>query len=189
MNEVIFKPRTGEEMQNAIILNNGGKIPILLYSDLCRGFKEYGALKTIKELYRLYGEKMLILLQNPEKMNSGHWMSLTILPRERKIYFFSSYGGKPDEEKNKWLSYLEREKSGQVENVLNDGLKELHMLGWDIHFNDYPYQLDGDNTATCGLWTAAFLNMNMDPDEFCELVIRHQITPYDIYSSFFQKRE
>lgn len=188
MNELLTKPRSGEEMQYAVKLD-GRKVPIVLYSDLCRMFESFGPPRTIQQLYKHMGSKILILLQNPEKLNSGHWMSLTIVPRRKEIYFFSSYGGKPDEEKNRWLSYFDRKTSGQLQNVLNDSLKELHISGWNVHFNDHPYQVEGDGTATCGIWTAAFLNMDCNPDDFWIFVKRYHLSEYDLYRAFFTRRE
>ena len=190
MSAIFSSPRTGEEMQKAIRLNApDARIPIMKYSDICQMMGEYGPVKTIKEIYSRNGEKTLILLQNPEKMNSGHWISLTILPRSHTIYFFSSYGGKPDEEKNRWLDRMARIASGQERNALNDGLKELHNRGWTIHYNDYPFQVEGDGSATCGIWTAAFLNMDLNPDEFEYFTRRNNLSYLDYYNAFFKRRE
>lgn len=190
MSAIYSTPRTGDEMQRAIIpAEDGRTIPIHKYSEICQMMGEFGPMKTIKELYRRGGEKHLILLQNPENMNSGHWISLTILPRSHRIFFFSSYGGKPDEEKNRWLDRMARIASGQDRNPLNDGLKELHNRGWAIHYNDFPYQIEGDGSATCGIWTAAFLNMNLTPDEFEYFTRRHKLTYNEYYNAFFNRRE
>ena len=179
------QPRSGAEMQHAVKLMNGKKIPIMMYSDICRMMEEYGSLKTIEEILKRNGEKTLILLQDPRRMSTGHWMSLTIKPRKHEIYFFSSYGGKPDEEKNRWLDVQARQQSGQEWNPLNDGLKDLHARGWVIHYNDHPYQVEEDGTATCGIWTAGFLNMDMNPDDFYDFVNRFHLRERDFYRSFF----
>jgi hypothetical protein len=91
------------------------------------------------------------------------------------MYFFSSYGGKPDAEMNEWISYASREASGQGRFLLNDGLKGLTMKGWTVYYNDYPYQVKGDKTATCGIWATAFLNSGLNPDEF---ELNHQTDEY-----------
>ena len=187
MTNIYKSPRNGEEMVKAVINGDGrnGEIPIFMYSDLCRFAKEHGALRLIKELYRR-GTQVLILLQDPEKMMSGHWMSLSFFPKEKKIYFFSSYGGRPDEEKNRWIDVLARFISGQDMNALNDGLKDLYASGWEIHYNDYPFQKENDGSATCGIWTAAFLNSGMNPDEFARFVIGNKLTYRDFYEVFFR---
>ena len=56
--------------------------------------------------------------------------------------------------------------SGQFMNIFSDSMRELQKHGWEIHYNDYEYQKPGDNTATCGIYTAAFLRSGGDPDEF-----------------------
>ena len=123
-------------------------------------------------------------------MNSGHWMGLSIHPERREIYYFSTYGGKPDIEKNKWLARDDRIRSDQYVDVFNDGLKQLQQQGWAIHYNDQHYQKPGDATATCGIYTAAFLRSGLNPDEFAELTRRlksqlHGEDPAIIYYNQF----
>lgn len=133
---------------------------IYLYSRLARGARDPPSL--LKKL----GRYNLILLQDPKQMNSGHWTSLTLDGRRGLAYFFSSYGGKPDEEKVKWITHKQLKESGQLPNILNDLLKYLFLRGWAVYYNDFPYQIEGDDTASCGIWTSAFLNSGKNPDEF-----------------------
>ena len=189
MNDPVYlKPRNGKEMMYAIKEGNGrgGPIPICMYSDICRNVEKYGAVRTLQLLNKM-GERVLILLQDPLNMRTGHWMSLSFYPLDKTIYFFSSYGGKPDEEKNRWIDVAARFSSGQARNALNDGLKELHKLGWTIHYNDYPFQKEGDNSATCGIWTAAFLNLGLNPDDFYKYVKKSHLTYKDFYNAFFKR--
>lgn len=83
----------------------------------------------------------------------------------------------PDRRKMEWVSRRELYESGQARNILNDGLKEFARRGWVIHYNVYPFQVEGDGSATCGIWSAAFLNSGMNPDEF---MYYHQ--PLSFYS-------
>lgn len=154
MNSFLYIPRTGEEVVSAA--PRGTKL--FLYSDLCK--------YSIDDLFKILGKNNMILYQDPSNMSSGHWVSLSFNPKLREAYFFSSYGGKPDEEKNKWLSYSELLRSGQTRNVINDLLKVLFQNGWKIYYNDYQYQISGDRTASCGIWSAAFLNSRTNPDIF-----------------------
>lgn len=188
MTDFYKRPRKGSEMVNAVLEGNGRgqPIPIILYSDLCKFMEEHGATRAIQNLYK-FGDKVLILLQDPQNMRTGHWMSLSFFPQRHEIYFFSSYGGKPDEEKNRWIDAAARAASGQMNNALNDGLKELHRKGWIIHYNDHPYQKDGDNSATCGIWTAAFLNLGMNPDDFYAYTKGYKLSAKDYYQAFFRR--
>ncbi len=133
---------------------------IHLYSDLASDPRP--AHKIIETL----GRNNIILYQDPSNMKTGHWVALSIHPETLEIFFFSSYGGKPDVEKMQWVSRKRLIESGQVRNVLNDGLKFFARHGWTIHYNDRPFQVVGDNTATCGVWSVAFLQSGLNPDEF-----------------------
>ena len=80
--------------------------------------------------------------------------------------------------------------SGQDINIFSNGLKALQDHGWTIHYNDYPYQKPGDNTAFCGIMTAAFINSNQNPDEFEEFnknLMRKGVNPVIYYyKKYFQ---
>lgn len=156
MNSFIYKPTTGSEVLKAA--PPGTKL--FLYSDLCK--------LGVDEVLNRLDLNNIILYQDPRNMKSGHWVSLSFHPKRRKAYFFSSYGGRPDEEKNRWLSPNSLYQSGQSANIINDILKELYLSGWEIHYNDYPFQHEGDRTATCGVWATAFLNSRLNPEEFEE---------------------
>lgn len=179
MNEVIKNPRTGAELMRAC-----PGTPIYLYSKICERVKEVGISQTLAEMFGR-SPRCFVLLQNPDNMDSGHWLALSIHPISREIYFFSSYGGKPDAEKDAWVEDNEQRRSGQELDVFNDGLKEMCKLGWTIHYNDHPYQWEGDRTATCGIWAAAFLRLNMNPDDFYFYTMRYHLNALDYYRSFF----
>lgn len=160
---IIFKPRNGAEMQEAI----GPGVPLYTYSELCRMAKKRSAREVLSHMFRR-SAKNIILLQDPSNMNSGHWLSVSCNFPRRQIYFFSTYGGKPDVEKIQWLTDDDLKESGQDLNFFNDGMRELQKHGWEIHYNDYPYQKPGDNTAVCGIYTVAFLRSGLNPDQFEE---------------------
>lgn len=179
--DIIYNPRSGDEMQAAITSSP----PIYLYSKLCRVFAN-DPLGMLNQLF--YNKRnALILLQDPSNMHSGHWLGMSLHPEKKSIYFFSSYGGKPDKEKNEWLSDYSLLRSNQKENVINDALKFLHLRGWHVHYNDFPYQKEGDKTATCGIWTAAFLNSGLNPDEFFHFTSSNGLTVLDYYNKYFKK--
>ena len=179
--DIIYKPKTGKQVQNATLTHP----PIYLYSELVKKMKESDASEVLYDMMRR-NPNSLILVQDPKNLRSGHWTSLSFNPRKRDIYFFSSYGGKPDVEKNEWLPHAGLLRSGQELNVFNDGLKKLMLRdGWTIHYNQYPYQTVGDNTATCGIWCAAFMNSGLNPDEFNEYVKYGGYDPISFYKLYF----
>lgn len=169
--DILYSPRKGREVLDAAPPGTG----LYLYSELASDPRSpFSVLSSMKR-------NNIILLQDPDKMNSGHWLALSFRPELREAYFFSSYGGRPDQEKMRWVPRSELVRSGQQRNVLNDGLKELAQRGWTIYYNDYPYQREGDKTATCGIWSAAFLNSGMNPDDFEDT---HR-SVYEYYSRLF----
>lgn len=159
--DIIYNPRTGDEMKKATL----GRVPILKYSDLCRIAKKIGSNRMLALMFKRSNDN-IILLQDPKDMNSGHWFSVSRNIPKKEIYFFSTYAGKPDVEKITWMKEDDLYESGQDLNIFNDGLRELQKHGWKIHYNDYPYQRYGDNTAVCGIYTAAFLRSGQNPDVF-----------------------
>ena len=162
--KILFSPRTGTEMQDAM----QGQAPIYEYSDLCEIASQCGNGGAQLLLGKMFNksDKNIILLQDPDNMNSGHWISVSRDRPNKAIYFFSSYGGRPDVEKIQWISKAKLRRSGQLLNIFNDSLRACQEQGWTIHYNDEPYQVDGDNTATCGIFTVAFLRSGLNPEEF-----------------------
>lgn len=159
--DIIYKPRDGEEMERATL----NRVPVYKYSDLCAMAEKTSPSQMLAHMFKRSNDN-IILLQDPARMDSGHWISVSRNPRKKEIYFFSTYGGKPDTEKIRWMSDDDLKESGQKINIFNDGLRECQNHGWEIHYNDYPYQKEGDKTAVCGIYTAAFLRGGKNPDEF-----------------------
>lgn len=163
--DIVYKPRGGDEMDRAL----QHKARIYKYSDLCEIAKKMGG-NSAKMLSKMFQESNwnIILLQNPNDMSSGHWVAVARKPQAKEMYFFSTYGGKPDAEKIEWLQPESLKRSKQDLNIFNDGLRTMQKHGWEIHYNDHPYQVTGDKTATCGIYAAAFLRSGKNPDEFFE---------------------
>ena len=177
--DIVFKPRESSEMEAATL----HRVPIYKYSELCDLAKKHGSAMMLSHMFKRANDN-IILLQNPEDMNSGHWISVSRNPKKKEIYFFSTYGGKPDVEKIKWIPEDDLYQSGQILNIFNDGLRECQQHGWEIHYNDYPYQKEGDHTADCGIYTAAFLRSGKNPDDFKKEtldLVRHRINPAVFY--------
>lgn len=159
--DIIFKPRTDDELKSA----TDHKVPVYTYSDLCELSAKHGARTMLAQMFKRANQN-IILLQDPSDMNSGHWISVSRNPKRKEIYFFSTYGGKPDCEKVRWINDDDLRESGQLDNIFNEGLRECQQHGWQIHYNDFPYQQEGDHTSTCGIYTVAFLNSGLNPDQF-----------------------
>lgn len=158
---IIYEPRTGDEMSRA----TQHRVPIYRYSELCKLAEKGGPNRMLASMFKR-SPNNIILLQDPSDMNSGHWISVSQNLPKKEIYFFSTYGGKPDVEKITWLKEDDLKESGQFINIFNDGLRNLQLHGWKIHYNDFPYQKIADDTAVCGIYTVAFLRSKLNPDEF-----------------------
>ena len=183
VHDIIYRPRTGEERASAV---PGASIH--LYSQLCDNVARGGIRRILSQMFKK-GRKHIILLQDPDNMTSGHWMGLSIYPERREIYFFSSYGGKPDFEKRKWIPEDSLVQSHQNTDLFNDGLKEMMQDGWTVHYSQYRYQQEGDKTASCGVWTAAFLNSDLNPDDFWRYTTAYKLTPVEYYRAYFERSE
>lgn len=162
------------------------KVPIHLYSDLCKYGMKHGPDRLLAHMFRSNPDH-IILLQNPSNMQSGHWISVSCNPQKKEIYFFSTYGGKPDEEKVDWMSEDDLRESGQYLNIFNEGLRNLQRHGWEIHYNDKEYQIPGDKTATCGIYTVAFLRSGKNPDEFEEETMRIKRSGHDPAVEYYRR--
>lgn len=158
---ILFSPRSGLEMERAM----QGRTPVYEYSNLCRLGEKHGPTAMLARMFER-SPTNIILLQDPSNMHSGHWISVSRNLPKKEIYFFSTYGGKPDCEKIKWMNEDDLRQSGQYMNIFRDGLMDLQKHGWTIHYNDYPYQKPNEKTAVCGIYTVAFLRSGKNPDEF-----------------------
>lgn len=159
--DIVFSPRSGSEMEEAV----QKKAPIHLYSELCELARKHGSRAMLAQMFKQV-KHHIILLQDPRDMNSGHWISVSMNPKKKEIYFFSTYGGKPDIEKLEWMNDDDLKQSGQDINIFSEGLREMQKHGWEIHYNDFEYQKPHDHTAVCGIYVAAFLRSGLNPEEF-----------------------
>lgn len=96
------------------------------------------------------GDVVYILYE--AELNTGHWVA--IARAKDAIYYFDSYGNKPDVPLN-WTSEELRKVLGQDVPVLT---KMFSITKLPVYYNDFDYQTKKDmNVATCGRWATAFL--------------------------------
>lgn len=162
------------------VYNASHGTPVYLYSQIANMDPAY--LPTL-----LGGPKnsMIILVQDPRDPNIGHWTAVVYNINKDEYYFFSSYGGRPDEEKNCYMNERERLLSGQSSNFISDGLKRLFLQGKKVHYSEFPYQKVNDGTSTCGIWAVAFIMSGMNPTEFHRYIISRHITPEKLWYKYF----
>ena len=154
------------------------KVNIMTYSELHK-------FKNIDEVLGPYRRACLLLSSKP---NYGHWVCLFVNPKDKKLYFFNSYGdlegqyaGYPDY----YLTYVDkqfRDKSFQDKPYLSNLLVNSK---YELDYNPVDYQKMGKNIKTCGYHCIVRMmhgdltdnqykqfidsncrNMRCDPDDF-----------------------
>lgn len=93
---------------------------------------------------------VFILLKTSE--NSGHWT--VIVKYNENIYYFDSYGVKPDGEL-KFINSSMRSELNENNNILT---KLIHGIpsSYNFTYNKVQFQSHENNINTCGKWTTVF---------------------------------
>lgn len=162
--ENIYQPLTGDDIKKWI-----PNVNLMKYSN----FRFY------KELPRL---PIVVLYE--VKPNFGHWVLIFKSPEG--IEHFDSYSYKPDDE----FSFIPkdfRKVSGQDNKYLLNLLSKRD----DINYNQYKFQADGGDIATCGRWAILrYLFKDLTIDEFARMISRTtnqlNITPDELVSLAIQ---
>jgi hypothetical protein len=96
----------------------------------------------------------IILIQS--EPNKGHWCSL--LRNKNHIIWFDSYGVYPDGQ----LKYINHDMNITLDQDKNEILRLMKTASseFTIEYNDYEFQSDSENVATCGRWTIWSILMN-----------------------------
>jgi len=150
---------TGGELNGLL----SGKANIVAYSDLTR-------YKCIEDLLGKNGRVVLLYEVQP---SVGHWTTIFYGPPQEecdlefpRIYFFDSYGLKPDDELE-WVDIEFRQKAWNDMRILSRLLKNTPS---EIDYNNYRLQKMQKNVNTCGKWCAARLMLqHLDSEAFAEL--------------------
>ena len=83
----------------------------------------------------------IILYQ--EEINSGHWVCL--FKRNKTIYFFDSYGIRPDRQQHTMSESVRKRFYEDPELIYL-----MYHSPYKIDYNPYQFQADGMDIATCG---------------------------------------
>jgi len=150
----------------------------ITYDDL---YKEYKNGKTLEQLMK---DGVLVVLYMSAD-DYGHWCCVIdhrYDPDPKNVIeFFDSYGkykdkkgsyyAEPDNEFN-WIPQHLKKKYHQQYPTLSKMILD-HSLKYDeqIEFNEYPFQKDDGETATCGRWVALRIrNKDMPLVKFQKLI-------------------
>jgi len=133
---------------------------------------EYNDLADYNEITDLLTKPIdyVIILIETTADNVGHWV--TLLRYSNTIEFFNSYSGKPDFQKNNFISKAKNIEFGQTQNYLSNLLVNSNF---NIVYNKLQLQKYSNGSTTCGRWVVfrilCLLNQNMDLKQFLEFII------------------
>jgi hypothetical protein len=134
---------------------------------------EYNDLADYKEITDLLTNPIdyVIILIETTADNVGHWVALLLYGNT--IEFFNSYSGKPDFQKNNFISKEKNIEFGQTQNYLTNLLVKSNF---NIIYNKLQLQKYSNGSATCGRFVCArilcLLNHNMDLKQFLEFMMK-----------------
>ena len=142
--EKLYIPLSDEEIKKLVPY-----APIVIYEDL----ENYN---TIEELLP-NKRSAIVLFVKTFAENSGHWVAL--LRNDKNIYYFDSYGLRPD----KALSFSPKELRrgfGQKIPLLSHLLNQALDDGYEVSFNEVKYQDKNPAVMTCGRWIVSRISFN-----------------------------
>ena len=145
LDKVINTPLTDETIRNHL----GKNAKIIKFSE----FKNYN---TIDDL--LHGEKDYAIILIEQRLNSGHWCSLT--KNFNKINWFDPYGYTPSND----LSWNDKSTNIELDQNPRYLLDLLDTSPYPVLYNDVKYQRDGDHINDCGRHSIFFIVNNVDYD-------------------------
>lgn len=143
-------PLSSEEVMKLV----GGQAEIVLYENLYK-------YDNIDQLLGQHGAVFLLYQQKP---SYGHWVAI-VRRGKHEIEFFDPYGGKIDSQL-KWTSPAMRKKLNMDYPYLTKLFYEAPNH-YSLVYNQYPFQKNGNDVATCGRWSALRIrNKHLTLDEF-----------------------
>lgn len=112
-------------------------------------YPEFASMTSIDEAFDKLGRCVFLFLTTSS--TSGHWVCM--FKRKDMIEYFSSYGDKPEAERN-WLSQEQLDDLGQDEPYLMNLLKQSRCR---VFYSTHEYQSDRQDINSCGRWCVARL--------------------------------
>lgn len=132
MNQEINKSLSSTEILK--LMNN--KCNLVQYSDL-------HSIPTIDVLLGPHN-KCVLLYQTSH--NYGHWCC--VWEHNDTIFFYDSYGSKPDTQ----LNFVPPDLKDELNSNHNYLIKLMYESGKKVEFNQYQFQKREPDVATCGRW-------------------------------------
>ena len=157
MNNLIKISMTGQDIKN--------------YLPNCKMI-EYNDLADYNEITDLLTKPIdfVIILIETTAESTGHWVC--VLRYSNTIEFFNSYSGKPDFQKNNFISKEKNIEFGQTQNYLTNLLVKSNF---NIVYNKLQLQKYTNGSTTCGRWVIfrilCLLKDNMNLKQFLMFII------------------
>jgi hypothetical protein len=148
---------TGQDIKNYL-----PNCKMIEYNDLAK-------YNNINDLLTKPIDYVIILIETIAE-STGHWVC--VLKYGNTIEFFNSYSGKPDFQKNNFISKAKNIEFGQIQNYLTDLLVKSN---YNIIYNKLQLQKYSNGSTTCGRFVTlrllCLLNHNMDLKQFLKFMI------------------
>ena len=108
---------------------------------------QYSDLHNIKSIDELLGEHKKCVLLYQTSANYGHYCC--VYENNDTIFFFDSYGSKPDSQ----LNFVPKDLKQELNSNHNYLIRLMYDSGKNVEYNQYQFQSREPNVATCGRWT------------------------------------
>jgi hypothetical protein len=157
----IYEPLSDEDLRKML-----PDVPIVRYEDL-------EDVEDIREILNAERSAFVLFVATVAE-NGGHWTAL--LRNRNKIYYFCSYGTRPD--KNLlWAPKNLRKGFGQNIPYLSYLLNKAKDDGFKVSFNEVQYQSKNPDIQTCGRWVASRIlfhkyEVNNSPENYKKMITK-----------------
>ena len=107
---------------------------------------QYSDLHNIKSIDELLGPHKKCVLLYQTSANYGHYCC--VWEYNDTIFFFDSYGSKPDSQ----LNFVPKDLKQELNSNHNYLIRLMYDSGKNVEYNQYQFQSREPNVATCGRW-------------------------------------
>jgi hypothetical protein len=112
---------------------------------------QYSDLHKIKSIDELLGPHRKCVLLYLTSANYGHYCC--VWEYNNTIFFFDSYGSKPDTQ----LNFVPKDMKEELNSNHNYLIRLLYESGKNVEYNQYQLQSREPNITTCGRWCCSRL--------------------------------
>ena len=107
---------------------------------------QYSDLHKINSIEQLLGPHRKCVLLYQTSHSYGHWCC--VWEHDHSIFFFDSYGSKPDSQ----LNFVPPDLKDELNSNHNYLIRLMYNSGMDVEFNQFQFQSRDPDVATCGRW-------------------------------------